>query len=96
MQEKQERIEELHRLHQQTQANLKHYRESAREQRLLDQQQFEQEKQQFQLEMKFLKEQSVIQRQKYAELHQAHQFKLEKNLSETMLLEVIIDSSTIS
>lgn len=46
LQEKQARIEELHQLHQQTQANLEHDRESAREQRLLDQQQFEHEKQQ--------------------------------------------------
>lgn len=75
LQEKQERIEELHRLHQQTQANLEHYRESAREQRLLDQQQFEQEKQQLQLEIKSLKEQLVMQQHKCTELHQEHQFK---------------------
>lgn len=75
LQEKQERVEELHRLHQQTQANLEHYRESAREQRLLDQQHFEQEKQQLQLEIKSLKEQLVMQQHKYSELHQQHQFK---------------------
>ena len=75
LQEKQERIEELHRLHQQTQANLEHYRESAREQRLLDQQQFENEKQQLQSELKFLKEQLVMQQHKYSELHQKHQLK---------------------
>lgn len=75
LQEKQDRIEELHRLHQQTQANLEHYRESAREQRLLDQQQFEQEKQQLQLETKSSKEQLVVQQHKYLELYQEHQFK---------------------
>lgn len=50
--EKQNRIEELHHLHCQTQENLEHYRESAREQRLLDQQKFDHEKQQLQLEIK--------------------------------------------
>lgn len=75
LQEKQERIEELHRLHQQTQANLEHYRESAREQRLLDQQQFEHEKQQWQLELKSLKEQLAMQQHTYSELHQESQFK---------------------
>lgn len=75
LQEKQERVGELHRLHQQTQANLEHYRESVREQRLLDQQQFEHEKQQLQLEIKSLKEQLSLQQHKYSELHQEHQFK---------------------
>ena len=46
--EKQERIDELNRLHQQVQKNLEHYRESAREQRLLDQQEYEQQKQSLQ------------------------------------------------
>src|SRR5579883_753611 len=45
LQEKQERINELNRLHVQMQANLEHYRESAREQRLLDQHQYEEQKQ---------------------------------------------------
>lgn len=75
LQEKQERIEELHRLHQQTQANLEHYRESAREQRLLDQQQFEHEKQQLQLEIKLLKEQLLLQQHKYSKLDQEYQIK---------------------
>jgi hypothetical protein len=74
LQEKQERVEELHRLHQQTQTNLEHYRESAREQRLLDQQQYDREKQQSLSEIKVLKEQSVQQQVKYSELcQQNHQ-----------------------
>jgi chromosome segregation ATPase len=44
--EKQERINELNRLHQQTQANLEHYREAAREQRLQEQQRHEQQQRQ--------------------------------------------------
>jgi chromosome segregation ATPase len=51
---------------------LKDYRESTREQRLLEQHQFEQEKQQLQLEMKQLKERSVIEQGKLAELHQQY------------------------
>jgi hypothetical protein len=39
--EKQERIEELTRLNQQIQNNLEHYRQASREQRLLEQQQYE-------------------------------------------------------
>jgi len=70
LQEKQSRVEELHRLHLQTQANLEHYRESAREQRTLDQQQFEREKQQLMFEIKTIKEESVIQKAKYAEMNQ--------------------------
>ncbi len=81
LQEKQERIDELHRLHQQTQANLEHYRESAREQRLLEQQQFEQEKQQLQLEIKSLTEQLVTQQVKYSDLNQRNQL-LEQSYAE--------------
>jgi chromosome segregation ATPase len=44
-QEKQEHITELHRLHNQAQTNLEHYRESSREQRLIEQQRYEQHQQ---------------------------------------------------
>lgn len=60
LEEKQERITELNRLHQQTQANLEHYRESAREQRLIEQQQFAQQKQEMQAEINQLKNQMAI------------------------------------
>lgn len=88
LQEKQERIDELHRLHQQIQHNLEHYREAAREQRLLDQQQFESEKQRLHAEIKILKEKEVTQHQeiilfqkKNASLMEANQF-LEQNYSQ--------------
>jgi chromosome segregation ATPase len=88
LQEKQERIDELHRLHQQTQHNLEHYRESAREQRLLDQQQFESEKQRLLAEIKILKEKEVTQHQeiilfekKNTSLLESNQF-LEQNYSQ--------------
>lgn len=57
LQEKEERIAELNRLHHQAQNNLEHYRESMREERLLEQQRFEQQRQELQLEMKGLREQ---------------------------------------
>jgi hypothetical protein len=72
-QEKDIRINELNRLHQQTQANLEHYREATREQRLLDQQQHEQQKQQLQNEIKILNEQFIKQREKTTELQQQYQ-----------------------
>jgi chromosome segregation ATPase len=62
LQDKQDRVDELNRLHKQAQANLEHYRESAREQRTLDQHQFEQQKQLLQAEVKMLNEQMVAQR----------------------------------
>lgn len=88
LQEKQERIDELHRLHKQTQANLEHYRESAREQRLLDQQQFEQQKQALQIEIKNTTEQLVLHQHKASEVQQQYQLiqqsyaTLEKNYAE--------------
>ena len=96
LQEKQERIEELHRLHQQTQANLEHYRESAREQRLLDQQQFEREKQELSIEIKNLKEHSVVQQIKFSELQQQNKLiersyadlKYKHNQSEALILSL--------
>lgn len=88
LQEKQARIDELYQLHQQTQRNLEHYRESAREQRLLDQQQFEREKQQHLAEIKTLKEEIVRERheitssqKKNAALLEANQF-LERSYSQ--------------
>jgi len=44
--EKQARIDELHRQHQQVQANLEHYRAASLEQRLTDQQRYEQQQKQ--------------------------------------------------
>jgi hypothetical protein len=73
LQEKQIRIDELHRLHQQAQQNLEHYRESAREQRLLEQQQFEREKQQLQMETKALQQQFILNREEMLHLQQKYQ-----------------------
>ena len=73
LQDREIRIDELHRLHKQAQENLEHYRESARGQRLLDQQQFEQQKQQLQFEIKNANEQSMVQRDKISTLQQQNQ-----------------------
>lgn len=64
-QEKQTRIDELNRYHQQAQANLEHYREAARQQRVTDQEQFELQKQALQSELKILKEQNSSLQQKF-------------------------------
>jgi len=73
LQDKQGRIDELHRLHNVSQQNLEHYRESAREQRLLEQQQYDQQKQQFQAEIKMMQEQLIKQREKVSDMQQQHQ-----------------------
>src|SRR3990167_1410666 len=46
LQDKQDHIDELNRLHKQAQLNLEHYYESAREQRLMEQQRYEQQQHQ--------------------------------------------------
>lgn len=70
--DKQERIDELNRLHKQSQDNLEHYRESVREQRLIEQQQFEQQKQEWHHETKILNEQLTILREKSSSLQLEH------------------------
>ena len=57
LQEKRLRIEELHRLHLQSQENLKHFQATTREQRLLEHNQFEQQKVEMHHEINTLKEQ---------------------------------------
>lgn len=71
--EKQEWISELSRLHSQAQANLEHYREAAREQRLLDQEQYEQNKRELQAEIKALKDQAIFTHEKLTSLQQNYQ-----------------------
>lgn len=58
--EKQERILELHRLQSQAQANLEHYRESAREQRLMEQHRFEQQQQQLEQTINQLQQRVIL------------------------------------
>lgn len=73
LEEKQDRIQELRRLHTQAQDNLEHYRESSREQRLIEQQQFEQQKQALHSELKALKDEMSVTREKSAVLQQHYQ-----------------------
>lgn len=73
LQDKQERINELHRLHKQTQDNLEHFRESTREQRLLDLRQYEQQKEELQSEIKLLNHQITELREKLAVLQNKYQ-----------------------
>ena|GEM_PF-4290170 len=72
LQDKQERINELHQLQKQSQENLEHYRESAREQRLNDQHQHEQQKQQLKSELKIAQDQLIRQREKFYALSESH------------------------
>lgn len=73
LREKGERIDELHRLHTQVQMNLEHFREATREQWMIEQQQFEQQKQEYQFEIKTLKDQLAIMRDKVVVSQQQHQ-----------------------
>lgn len=83
LQEKQNRIEELMRLHANAQANLEHYRESVREQRLLQEEQHNQWRQETASEIKMLKEQLTNQRDRAENAERASQLlKMEhKNLA---------------
>jgi chromosome segregation ATPase len=71
--EEQERITELNRLHTQTQANLEHYRQSVHEQRLVEQQQFDNQKQSYLIEIKTLKDELIVAREKFTIANQQHQ-----------------------
>lgn len=79
--EKNDRISELNRLHTQAQANLEHYRNSTREQRLLEQQRFEQQKQE--LEQTIIQLQQKLSRnaQEIKDLHQKADHLLFENKS---------------
>ncbi len=78
--EKQERILELHRLHSQVQANLEHYRESAREQRLMEQHRYEQQEQQLQQTIKQLQQRIMSLDQDNSNLKQQYEkITFEKN-----------------
>jgi len=80
IQDKQERITELHRLHSQAQGNLEHYRESAREQRLAEQQRFEQQLQQLEQTINQLQQRLTSLHQEKLLLQQEHdKITLEKN-----------------
>ena len=71
--EKDERIAELHKLHKQTQANLEHFRDAAKEQREKEHLQFDQERQMWLLENKKLIELSNQLKLNFQELEMKHQ-----------------------
>lgn len=73
LQEKQIRIEELHRLNQQTQSNLEHYHEASREQRTIDQQRHEQIQTQLEQTIQKLQQELTILTQQKNTLHQEFQ-----------------------
>ncbi|HSW71762.1 MAG TPA: hypothetical protein VLH77_07335, partial [Gammaproteobacteria bacterium] len=78
VQDKQERIQELQRLHQQAQANLEHFRESTRTQRLREQQQAEKNLQELQMQLKELKSQKTREKNELLKLQKQSQAHLQK------------------
>lgn len=90
LQEKQNRVEELNRLHSVAQNNLEHYRESAREQRLLDENRHSQQMQQAEMAIKKLQQEIILVNQEKVN-HQHHiiqlnhENKLQKKAHETMI-----------
>jgi chromosome segregation ATPase len=70
--EKQERIDELNRLHKQLQENLEHYRNAAREQRLMDQENFDRQKQELQTQLKNQQIQINVSNEKVMEIEKKY------------------------
>jgi len=89
-QEKQERIEDLNRLHKQLQENLEHYREAAREQRLIDQENFERQKQDWLSQLKTQQEQMIGLNEKAVQVEQQYQLLEQKHhLLEKTHMEIL-------
>lgn len=101
IEEKQERIDELNRLHKQSQENLEHYRETAREQRLLDQEQFEQQKRELQATAKTMSEKIHLLSEKNNSLQHQNQLlqqshtDLEKELAKVLVNNEVINQQLI-
>src|SRR5205823_2111634 len=76
LQEKQGRIDELHRLNKQVQENLEHYYEASREQRMLDQQRHEQTQTQLAQTINQLQQElTVLNQQKNSLQHEFEQIR---------------------
>jgi chromosome segregation ATPase len=71
--EKQARIDELHRQNQQIQANLEHYRSASLEQRLADQQRYEQQQKQLEHTIQKINQELVEVKREKLEFQQQHQ-----------------------
>ncbi|MEO8402871.1 MAG: DNA-binding protein [Gammaproteobacteria bacterium] len=79
-QEKQVRIEELHRQNQQIQNNLEHYRTASLEQRMIDQQRYEQQQKQLEQTVQQINQDlSQVQREKLVFQQQSQQANFEKD-----------------
>ncbi len=97
LQEKQARIDELHRQNQQTQANLEHYREASLEQRQQELQRSEQQQRELTHELQQLKMENEAIRQQKTGLQQSHdqlQFAQKNTLAE--LNKMTLRCETIS
>ncbi|CAN5464638.1 DNA-binding protein [soil metagenome] len=79
-QEKQARIDELHRQNQQVQANLEHYRNASLEQRLAEQQRYEQQQKQLEQTIQQVNQTLTAVKQEKVQLQQqSHQASFENN-----------------
>lgn len=84
--EKQVRIDELHRQNQQMQSNLEHYRTASLEQRMYDQQRFEQQEKQLEKTIQNINQKIAQNQQEIIELQQKNQqFNFENEILKTQL-----------
>jgi chromosome segregation ATPase len=96
LQEKQARLDELHQLHQQVQANLEHYRQAALEQRRLDQQRTEQQHRQLEHTLAHLQQELKGQQQQNNGLQQqAEQSRLQQENLQTALTQLNTEYETL-
>lgn len=91
LQDKQTHIDELKRLHQQTQANLEHYRESSREQRLMEQENYKTQQRQLEQTIQQLQQALNDIQPQYSEL----QVQYKTTLKELDLLQLDKDKLAV-
>ena len=96
LQERQERIDELHRLHRQVQVNLEHYYEASREQRMLDQHRHEQIQTQLVQTINQLKQESTaLNQQKNSLQHELEQIRYTKTFLQDQHDQLTVQHETI-
>lgn len=96
LKEKQDRIDELHHLSQQAQANLEHYREASREQRIIDQQRHEQIQTQLDQTIQHLKRDlSTLNQQKTTLQNENLQTRYEKETLEKQCDQLLAQNGVI-
>lgn len=96
LQEKQDHINELQRLNRQVQSNLEHYREASREQRILDQQRYEQTQIQLEQTVQQLKQElTTLKQQKNSLQHEFEQMRYAKTTLQDQHDQLTTQNETI-